>query len=76
MSNRAIYYITRKKKRSLIILIVVTVIFSSLYVSLNVIKSTYLELRRLLYQFQKKINHPLIIRPLKKPRIIFCNTME
>lgn len=40
MSNRAIYYITRKKKRSLIILIVVTVIFSSLYVSLNVIKST------------------------------------
>ena len=37
MSNRAIYYITRKKKRSLIILIVVTVIFSSLYVSLNVI---------------------------------------
>ena len=40
MSNRAIYYITRKKKRSLIILIIVTVIFSSLYVSLNVIKST------------------------------------
>ena len=40
MNNRAIYYITRKKKRSLIILIVVTVIFSSLYVSLNVIKST------------------------------------
>ena len=40
MSNRAIYYITRKKKRSLIILIVVTVVFSSLYVSLNVIKST------------------------------------
>ena len=40
MSNRAIYYITRKKKRSLIILIVVTVIFSSLCVSLNVIKST------------------------------------
>lgn len=40
MNNRAIYYITRKKKRSLIILIVVTIIFSSLYVSLNVIKST------------------------------------
>ena len=82
MSNRAIYYITRKKKRSFIILIVVTVIFSSLYVSLNVMKSTthlknsISRAAQTSLSISKKDQSSFDHKALKKPRIIFCNIME